>query len=131
MRPKDQRWRSRAELADGDRRTGSSIRLGYSNLISATGTWGRPFVPRYPGMETFAGQQLHSAQYTGPERFAELKAGWEQWDAGMLHDPTAPSAGTYRLYFDFRHADVVRTASFTLIATDPVRDAGNGHEHSH
>ena len=28
-----------------------------------------------------------------PERFAELKAAWEQWDAGMLHDPAAPSAG--------------------------------------
>ena len=24
-----------------------------------------------------------------PELFAELKAAWEQWDAGMLHDPTA------------------------------------------
>ena len=39
-------------------------------VISATGTWGRPFVPRYPGMETFAGTQLHSAQYSGPEPFA-------------------------------------------------------------
>ena len=28
-----------------------------------------------------------------PERFAALKAAWEQWDAGMLHDPTAQSAG--------------------------------------
>ena len=28
-----------------------------------------------------------------PERFAAMKAAWEQWDAGMLHDPTAQSAG--------------------------------------
>jgi arylsulfatase A-like enzyme len=28
-----------------------------------------------------------------PERFAELKAAWNAWDAGMLHDPTAVSAG--------------------------------------
>jgi len=28
-----------------------------------------------------------------PELFAELKAAWEQWDSGMLHDSTAPSAG--------------------------------------
>jgi len=27
------------------------------------------------------------------ELFTELKAAWEQWDATMLHDPTAPSAG--------------------------------------
>jgi arylsulfatase A-like enzyme len=29
-----------------------------------------------------------------PERFAAMKAAWEQWDAGMLHDPSAPSAGS-------------------------------------
>ena len=28
-----------------------------------------------------------------PERFAAMKTAWEQWDAGMLHDPAAPSAG--------------------------------------
>jgi arylsulfatase A-like enzyme len=28
-----------------------------------------------------------------PERFAAMKAAWEQWDAKMLHDPSAPSAG--------------------------------------
>ena len=28
-----------------------------------------------------------------PERFAAMKAAWERWDAGMLHDPNAPSAG--------------------------------------
>ena len=42
-------------------------------VISATGTWGRPFLPRYPGMRTFGGRQLHSAQYTGPEPFAGLR----------------------------------------------------------
>jgi putative flavoprotein involved in K+ transport len=39
-------------------------------VVSATGTWGRPFVPHYPGQEHFAGRQLHSAQYRGPEEFA-------------------------------------------------------------
>jgi hypothetical protein len=29
---------------------------------------------------------------------------------------TAPSAGTYRLFLDFKHGDVVRTASFTVAA---------------
>jgi arylsulfatase A-like enzyme len=29
-----------------------------------------------------------------PERFAAMKAAWEGWDAGMLHDPSAPSAGS-------------------------------------
>jgi len=39
-------------------------------LINATGTWERPFWPRYPGQETFRGHQLHTAQYRGPEEFA-------------------------------------------------------------
>jgi hypothetical protein len=30
---------------------------------------------------------------------------------------TAPSAGTYRLFLDFKHGDVVRTAAFTVSAT--------------
>ncbi|MFF8680641.1 NAD(P)-binding domain-containing protein [Streptomyces sp. NPDC015237] len=39
-------------------------------LINATGTWDRPFWPRYPGQESFRGRQLHTAQYAGPEKFA-------------------------------------------------------------
>ncbi|GAB3069436.1 ArsO family NAD(P)H-dependent flavin-containing monooxygenase [Pedococcus soli] len=38
-------------------------------VVSATGTWGRPFIPTYPGMGTFAGTQLHSAEYTTPDQF--------------------------------------------------------------
>ncbi|WP_328316168.1 NAD(P)-binding domain-containing protein [Streptomyces sp. NBC_00388] len=39
-------------------------------VISATGTWDRPFWPRYPGQETFRGRQLHTSGYRGPQEFA-------------------------------------------------------------
>ncbi|MEU9761484.1 NAD(P)-binding domain-containing protein [Streptomyces sp. NPDC047987] len=39
-------------------------------LINATGTWDRPFRPRYPGQESFRGRQLHTAHYPGPDAFA-------------------------------------------------------------
>lgn len=39
-------------------------------VINATGTWERPFVPRYPGAETFRGRQLHTYAYGGPDEFA-------------------------------------------------------------
>ncbi|MCM2393832.1 NAD(P)-binding domain-containing protein [Streptomyces albipurpureus] len=39
-------------------------------VINATGTWDRPFWPRYRGQETFRGRQLHTAQYQGPQEFA-------------------------------------------------------------
>ena len=38
-------------------------------LVNATGTWTQPFVPHYPGMETFVGEQLHTVDYPGPEHF--------------------------------------------------------------
>lgn len=38
-------------------------------VISATGTYSRPFVPAYPGAGGFRGRQLHSAAYRGPSDF--------------------------------------------------------------
>lgn len=38
-------------------------------LVNATGTWTHPFLPHYPGMETFLGEQLHTIDYPGPEHF--------------------------------------------------------------
>jgi cation diffusion facilitator CzcD-associated flavoprotein CzcO len=39
-------------------------------VVSATGTWDRPFWPSYPGMGEFVGRQLHAADYVGPEELA-------------------------------------------------------------
>ncbi|WBQ07378.1 FAD-dependent oxidoreductase [Kribbella sp. CA-293567] len=39
-------------------------------IVNATGTWNRPFVPWYPGIETFEGRQLHTSDYDGAEKFA-------------------------------------------------------------
>ncbi|GAB3804577.1 flavin-containing monooxygenase [Micromonospora zhanjiangensis] len=42
-------------------------------LINATGTWTRPFVPYYPGQETFHGRSC-TAHYRGPAEFAGKRA---------------------------------------------------------
>ena len=42
-------------------------------LVNATGTWSRPFVPHYPGVESFRGEQLHTADYPGPLHFQNLR----------------------------------------------------------
>ncbi|WP_432511644.1 NAD(P)-binding domain-containing protein [Kineococcus sp. SYSU DK001] len=39
-------------------------------VVNATGTWTKPFWPSYPGRDSFAGRQLHTADYRGPEEFA-------------------------------------------------------------
>jgi cation diffusion facilitator CzcD-associated flavoprotein CzcO len=38
-------------------------------LVNATGTWSQPYLPYYPGAASFAGEQLHTHDYPGPERF--------------------------------------------------------------
>ena len=39
-------------------------------LINATGTWEKPYIPAYPGAESFAGRQLHTRDYISPRQFA-------------------------------------------------------------
>lgn len=36
-------------------------------VISATGTFGKPFIPDVPGRECFKGEQLHSSEYKRPD----------------------------------------------------------------
>ncbi|WP_326616889.1 NAD(P)-binding domain-containing protein [Streptomyces decoyicus] len=59
------RGRLLVETSEGDYATRA--------LINATGTWDRPFWPRFPGQETFGGRQLHSSRYPGPEDFRDAR----------------------------------------------------------
>lgn len=38
-------------------------------LVNATGTWGSPFVPYYPGMGDFQGRHLHTSDFVDAEDF--------------------------------------------------------------
>ncbi|MFJ3658346.1 ArsO family NAD(P)H-dependent flavin-containing monooxygenase [Streptomyces nigra] len=40
------------------------------SVISATGTWWRPFLPAVSGQEAFEGRQLHTVEYRSPADFA-------------------------------------------------------------
>ncbi|PXA65671.1 NAD(P)-binding domain-containing protein [Cryobacterium arcticum] len=48
----------------GDRETLARL------LVNASGTWGAPFVPHYPGAATFTGRQLHTNGFTDAADFA-------------------------------------------------------------
>ena len=39
-------------------------------IINATGTWEKPYIPDYPGRESFRGRQLHTQQFRAAEDFA-------------------------------------------------------------
>lgn len=40
-------------------------------VVSATGNWTGPYIPKYKGIDIFQGEQLHSAFYQDPERFRD------------------------------------------------------------
>ncbi|MCI2956379.1 NAD(P)-binding domain-containing protein [Agromyces atrinae] len=42
-------------------------------LVNATGTWGAPFRPHYPGAGSFAGRQVHTADYVSAEEFRDQR----------------------------------------------------------
>ena len=42
-------------------------------VINATGTWGSPFIPWYPGRDSFAGRHVHTAEYADAAEFAGKK----------------------------------------------------------
>jgi putative flavoprotein involved in K+ transport len=42
-------------------------------VISATGTWSNPFIPKYKGQELFQGKKIHSANYNSPEVYRGKK----------------------------------------------------------
>jgi putative flavoprotein involved in K+ transport len=42
-------------------------------VVSATGTWWRPFLPAVPGREVFAGRQLHTTGYRRPADFTSQR----------------------------------------------------------
>lgn len=53
----------RVEAADGQAWRARAV-------VSATGTWSRPWIPDTPGRDGFRGWQVHSARYRRPEDFA-------------------------------------------------------------
>lgn len=65
----------RVEREDADPRGRLRVVTGTGSwsarwVVNATGTWRRPFWPRYPGAETFAGRQLHVHDYVSAHEFA-------------------------------------------------------------
>lgn len=54
-------------------RDGERMTLHPTQLVLATGMSGKPSVPTLPGQDVFAGEQHHSSQHPGPDRYAGKK----------------------------------------------------------
>jgi putative flavoprotein involved in K+ transport len=55
-------------------REGADVTLRPKQLVMATGMSARPHVPRFPGMEAFTGDQHHSSQHPGPDKYRDKRA---------------------------------------------------------
>ncbi|AOX65239.1 pyridine nucleotide-disulfide oxidoreductase [Curtobacterium sp. BH-2-1-1] len=49
---------------------GRASRIGAEVVVNASGTWGTPFVPWYPGRDAFGGRQLDTTEYRSAAEFA-------------------------------------------------------------
>ena len=54
-------------------RAGQPLTLRPKQLVLATGQSGVPNIPKFPGMETFKGEQQHSSKHPGPDAYAGKK----------------------------------------------------------
>src|SRR6476620_10432779 len=81
-------------------------------VVNATGTWRTPFVPHYPGADTFRGRQLHTVDYSGPHDLAGQRVIVVGGGASAVQilGEIAPVADTVWVT---RREPVWRTGSFT------------------
>lgn len=87
---------------------------GKQSRLTFTITWaGRPVTDLEPYLESYG----HLVALRSGD-LAYLHIHPEHGGAGptVTFDAEVPSAGTYRLYFDFRHLGRTRTAEFTVVA---------------
>ncbi len=55
-------------------RDGEEVVLKPKQLVMATGMSGKANVPKFPGMDTFKGDQHHSSRHPGPDQYRGKKA---------------------------------------------------------
>jgi putative flavoprotein involved in K+ transport len=74
--------------------------IGADAVVVATGYNGAPFIPDWPGRDTFAGELVHSSQYRSPSAFAGrdvLVVGAGNSGAEIAHDVADGGAKRSRL----------------------------------
>ena len=111
----------------GDQKTDARL------IVNATGTWGAPFVPHYPGANTFAGTQLHTANYVSSDAFAGQRVivvgGGTSAIGFLLELEGVASSLTWasRRPIDFSHTDQLAevTAVAAVMGQDRAARAGN------
>lgn len=102
-------------------------------VVSATGTWDRPFWPSYPGSSDFEGRQLHTVGYSTPLEFAGQRVaivGGGNSAAQILAEVSTVAETVWLTTHKPRLLpDEVDGRALFAAATERVRAQEQGHHH--
>jgi putative flavoprotein involved in K+ transport len=100
-------------------RDGQEVTLRPKQLVLATGMSGKANLPKYPGMETFKGDQHHSSQHPGPDAYRGKKA-VVIGSNNSAHDICAA------LWENDVDVTMVQRSSTHIVRSDTLMDVGLG-----
>jgi putative flavoprotein involved in K+ transport len=100
-------------------REGADITLRPKQLVMATGMSGKPNVPEIPGMDVFKGEQHHSSQHPGADRYRAKRA-VVVGSNNSAHDICAA------LWEAGADVTMVQRSSTHIVRSDTLMDVGLG-----
>jgi putative flavoprotein involved in K+ transport len=100
-------------------RDGERLTLRPTHLVLATGMAGKPHVPELPGQNVFRGDQHHSSQHPGPDRYAGKRA-------VVIGSGTSAHDICKALYENGVDVTMVQRASTLVVTSDAVLEIALG-----
>ena len=100
-------------------RDGEEVVLKPKQLVMATGMSGKPRIPEFPGMDKFKGDQHHSSQHPGPDRYKGKKC-IIVGSNNSAHDIAAA------LWEHDADVTMVQRSSTHIVRSDTLMDLGLG-----
>ena len=104
-------------------RDGETVTLRPRQLVFATGMSGKANIPDFPGMDTFKGDQHHSSQHPGPDKYKGKKA-LVIGSNNSAHDICAA------LWENDVDVTMVQRSSTHIVRSEPLMEYGLGELYS-
>ncbi|EID14472.1 flavin-containing monooxygenase [Mycolicibacterium phlei] len=104
-------------------RNGEKVTLRPTQLVLATGMSGKPNIPTLPGQNIFRGDQHHSSQHPGPDRYVSKRA-------VVIGSNNSAHDICKALYESGADVTMVQRSSTHVVRSDSLMDLGLGDLYS-
>jgi putative flavoprotein involved in K+ transport len=104
-------------------RNGDKVTLRPAQLVLATGMSGKPSIPTLPGQDIFKGDQHHSSQHPGPDRYVGKRA-------VVIGSNNSAHDICKALYENDVDVTMVQRSSTHIVKSDSLMDLGLGDLYS-